>query len=358
MRKIMFIIPSFASGGAERAVANLSSQLAKSGEDVTVVIYFRMKDEYDVDRRVKVINLSGGDEKQYASIPYFTKIRMLRKIIKSCNPDYILPFLPQITIHATLAGFDLYHKIIHTLRNNPAITPPNRIKRFLCNTIICTSWKTIVQNEEQKEFYPALFHHKIYTLFNPVSQQLIDIQKDYRTEINKVIAVGRLDEQKNFSMLIRAFREVVSKHPSVELEIYGEGQLKDELNREINDLGLATSIHLMGRSNNMKTVYQNADLFVLTSNYEGMPNTLIEAMAVGLPCISTDCETGPADLIENNQNGLLVPVGDDHQLAVAIMSMIDDPYGAIVKGKKAKQTVFKKCGIESICGQLIEICEK
>lgn len=358
MKKYLFIVPSFASGGAERAVVNLSSQLARIGQDVTVIIYFSMPNEYEVDSKVKVINLSGGNEEKYNSLSYWGKIKMLRHILKSENPDFIFPFLPQVTIHSALAGFDMRDKIIHTIRNNPAVTPPSKVKRMLCNTIVCRSWKTIVQNEKQRAFYPAKYQQKMHVLFNPVSSELLQVKREYRKEIKSVIGVGRLDEQKNFGMLIRAMKQLHNKYPNLSARIYGEGQEREALQKLIEELGLQDVIFLMGRSNDMKSVYGTADLFVLPSNYEGMPNTLIEAMASGLPCIATDCETGPSDLIENEENGLLIPVKNKDALIEAMDYMVSNLDTAMILGEKARKTIHEKCTVEAIVSELQRICEE
>ena len=357
MKSYLFIVPSFSSGGAERAVANFSSQLAADGYDVTVVIYFRMKDEYPVDSRVNVINLSGGGEETYNRIPYLQKIKRLRRILKEKKADYILPFLPQTTIHAALAGFDMHGKIIHTIRNNPAVSPANRIKRILCNQIICRSWKTIVQSEKQRAFFPKKYWNKMYILFNPVSGELLSASKNYQKTIGTIIAVGRLEKQKNFRMLIQAMEKVLLIHPNVQLKIYGEGSCRAELQQLINSSGLHEHVALMGRSNHLMEVYQEADLFVMSSDYEGMPNTLIEAMAIGLPCISTDCDTGPSDLITSCVDGLLVPVDRKQAMSDAMIWMIEHPDEAIQMGQKAKESIREKCGIETIAQRLRDICE-
>lgn len=358
MKKYMFIVPSFGSGGAERAVVNLSSQLAIDGASVTVVIYFSMPNEYHIDSKVSVINLSGGDEAQYNRIPYLKKINKLRNIVKSEQPDYILPFLPQVTIHASLACFDMHKRIIYTLRNNPRFTPDNKVKRFICNMLICTSWKTIVQNERQRAFYPQIFQSKMHILFNPVSNELFSIQEKNSSRLKTIIGVGRLEKQKNFAMLIRAVGKILVEYPDVQLKIYGEGVERNNLQDLIDNLSLEEHVHLMGRSSDMLTVYQNADLYVLSSDFEGMPNTLIEAMAAGLPCIATNCETGPSDLIQDNCNGLLIDVGNEQQLVNAIQIMIKSPENAAVMGKRAKITVREKCGIESIAARLRDICNE
>lgn len=357
-KKYMFIVPSFSSGGAERAVVNLSSQLANDGENVTVLIYFTMPNEYSISSKVNVINLSGGDESEYNKIAYWKKIVRLRKIVKAVQPDYILPFLPQVTIHVALACFDMHNRIIHTLRNNPRFTPRNKVKRFICNALICTSWKTIVQNERQREFFPSVFQRKMYVLFNPVSKELLSAKKIEHSNVKTIIGVGRLEKQKNFEMLIRAVGKVVLEYPDIQLKIYGEGAERNNLRALIDQLSLQNYVHLMGRSSDMLTVYQDADLYVLSSDFEGMPNTLIEAMAVGLPCIATNCETGPSDLIRDGENGRLIQVGDEAQLINTICSMINSPENAMILGRNAKLTISEKCGIEHIAARLKSICNE
>lgn len=358
MKKYMFVVPSFASGGAERAVANLSSELAAQGEDVTVVIYFKMPDEYYVDSRVKVINLSGGNMEKYDSLSYLKKIRMLRHIMKEQNPDFILPFLPQVTIHTTLAGFDMHNRIIHTVRNNPALEPENKVKRNLCNLIVKRSWKTIVQNEKQRSFFSEKYRNKLFILFNPVSEELLNTTPVDNLDIKTVIGVGRLGNQKNFPLLINAFNNVAKKLPGIQLKIFGEGEEHEKLQNLICSLKAEDKITLMGRNGNMKSVYESASLFVLSSNYEGMPNTLIEAMAVGLPCISTDCETGPSDLIDNEISGLLIPVGDQTALENAIYKVLENPETAKNFGENAKKKIREVCSVSSIVNSLKQICER
>ena len=358
MSKFLFVVPSFASGGAERAVTNLASELVRQGENVTVVKYFNMEQEYMVDERVHVINLSGGNMDVYENIGYLKKIRMLREILKAQNPDYILPFLPQVTLHTALAGFDMGKKIIHTVRNNPVVMPPNKMLRFVCNAIIRFSWKTIVQNETQKVYYPKKIHNKIYVLFNAVSAELLHIERRKIDSTYTIIAVGRLEPQKNFSMLLRGMKIVHEKHPDVILRIYGEGSLHEQLQTEIVDIGLSGIAQLMGRTNDMKSVYTSADMFVLSSDFEGMPNTLIEAMAVGLPCVSTNCPTGPTDLIENMRNGILVPLNDEKALGYAICRMIENSAEAEAMSVMARKTIREKCSAESIVKQLIRICRE
>lgn len=357
MKKYVFIVPSLASGGAERAVANFASGLVSQEEQVTIVIYFRMKDEYPVDERVRVINLSGGDMYTYERIGYLKKVGTLRKIIKGEQPDYILPFLGQVCFHTALACFDMHGKVINTIRINPAMGPSNKWIRKLRDYIIVHSWKTIVQNEDQKHYFPKSCQERIYVLRNAVNSSLFSIERKTENQRYRIVALGRLEDQKNYPLLINAIQEVVQNRQDIVVEIYGDGARRESLNEQIETCGLENYVHLMGRTSNVNSVYEKADLYILSSDYEGMPNTLIEAMAAGVPAISTNCPTGPADIIKNHENGLLVPVNDVKSLANAIVYMMEHKEHSESMGRAGRETIKEKCSIERIVDELRSICE-
>lgn len=155
---------------------------------------------------------------------------------------------------------------------------------------------------------------------------------------NTIVSVGRLEEQKNQLMLIRAFSKITKEFSTYNLKIYGEGTLKDQLQREIDKLNLNEKVELCGVSNNIKEDIKDVSLFIMTSNYEGMPNALMEAMALGLPVISTDCPCGgPKFLIENETNGILIPVGDENTLVIKIKMLLSNKEFAMKIGKNARK---------------------
>lgn len=357
MKKYVFIVPSLASGGAERAVVNFASGLVNQGEQATIVIYFRMKDEYAVDQKVRIVNLSGGDMHTYEKLSYLKKVRMLRKIVKEEQPDYILPFLGQVCFHTALACFDMHGKVINTIRINPAMGPSNKWVRKLRDFIVIHSWKTIVQNEEQKHYFPKSSQKHIYVLRNAVNSSLFDIERNAENQLYRIVALGRLEDQKNYPVLIDAIQEVVKSHQNIALEIYGEGSKREAISKQISCRGLEAYVHLIGRTNNVNSVYEKANLYVLSSDFEGMPNTLIEAMAAGVPAISTNCPTGPADIIQDSQNGLLVPMNDAQSLANAIVYMMEHKEQSEAMGRAGREAIREKCGIERIVKELRSICE-
>lgn len=358
MSKYVFVVPSLSSGGAERAVANFSNALVSKGKKVTIIKYFDTNQDYSVSDQVKVINLSGADQITYDKLRYFEKIKKLHNMFEKENPDVIIPFLPQVTIHAFWAGFSHRSKIIYTIRNNPAKSPGNRLFRILRNFIIATSKKTIVQNAEQRNYFPMFVRKKCFVLFNIVSKQFFEIKKDnYHKDVFNIVALGRLIEQKNYPVLIAAMDIVTKKYSNIHLYIYGEGVLREKLQHMIKSKNLNRSISLMGRVENVADVYKHSDIFVLSSDFEGMPNALAEAMASGTACISTNCPTGPKDMISDNKDGILVSVGNSNEIASAIEYLYNNPDVRRSMGVLAREKMMNICSQDAVIDTFIQICE-
>lgn len=335
MKKIMFVVPTLSSGGAERVVSIWSSELANMGADIHLLVFYRVENEYLVNDKVKIHAIKENKE-QYDKMSKFNKIKFLRAKLKSLNPDIIIPFISHVGLMANIARTGLKIKMIETIRIDPKYSPKNKLLRLFRNFSVLLSNGCIVQNEDQKKYFPKWSHKKIYVFANPISDEFIQVERTKAdSDIRTITAVGRLEHQKNYTMLINAFSKV--QNLDLALNIYGEGSLKDDLQFIINDLGLSNRIKLCGRSNDIKEVFMNTDLFILSSNAEGMPNSLMEAMAVGLPCISTDCPTGPSDLIDNEINGVLIPVDNEEALINAVNNMINNPKEAYQMGKRAKE---------------------
>lgn len=319
--KFLFVIPSLSKGGAERVVSVLASELTEQGHEATVLIYFKTENEYEVSENVKKVYLSEY-ESDYDNMNYLKRLTALRKVAKTEKADFVIPFLSHVCIQTCVALFGTKYKIIQTVRNDPRTLPEGKIHRFLRDLFIKFSFKTFVQNENQKSYFDKQTGKKIFVLPNPVRGDLFDCQNKNDTDKTIIASAGRLNSQKNFFMLIDAFCKVYEEHKDLELRLYGDGELKEELEQHIKDKNLSESVKLMGRTNDMKSMFESIDLYVLSSDFEGMPNSLMEAMAAGVPCVSTDCPTGPSDLIENEKTGLLVPVNDASAMSEAIEKML------------------------------------
>ncbi|WP_432629597.1 glycosyltransferase [Brotaphodocola sp.] len=363
MKKYLFIIPSLSKGGAERVVSVLASELIKVDRMSVIVTHFKVEKEYPVDSSVKVICLSELEEVEYRkkiSKKYLLELAYkLRKVIQKERPDFILPFLWTTCIRTDIALLGSMYKkrVIQTVRNNPYIFPESKLQKKYRDSLVKRSRKTIVQNIDQKRYFMNSIQNKISVLPNPVSKNLMEIRRKPDTDVFRIIGVGRVEKQKNFNLLIDAVAEVYRIYPMVRLDIFGEGTLKNDLQKHIVQLGLDNIITLRGRSSDYYEMYGHADVFVLSSDFEGMPNTLLEAMAVGLPCISTDCPTGPADIIYHMENGILVPVGDKEELSNRIQLLIEDKTLREKIGKNAKVTIEEQYLPDKITKKLISICE-
>lgn len=356
MSSYLFVIPSLSNGGAERVVSVLANGLVNRGHKVSIIIYFDTESQYHISKEVDVFNLSGGDEKKYSSMSCFKRMPLLRKMIKQINADYIVPFLPHVCIQVGLVTFDLHHRVIHTIRNNPQLSPKSRIQRMVRDVFVKLSWKTIVQNQQQADYFSSKYHRKLYILSNPISDSLFKIERK-PDEGYCIVAAGRLIEQKNFPMLIHAMQVVVGTYPDIKLKIYGEGSLKPSLYELIQTIGLDDNIQLMGRTNDMPEVLSKASLFVLSSDFEGMPNALMEAMAIGVPCVSTDCPTGPRTLIVNGESGLLIKPNDVSEMATAICHMYENQIHAEEMAKLGKEKLQDMCNENKVIDSFLKICE-
>lgn len=353
--KICFVVPSLSDGGAERVVSVLASELARQGNPVEVIIYFRCENEYPISDKVKLVCLSDGDEKAYHKIGFKEKIKKLRGIISESEPEYIIPFLSHVALHTALACRGMKVKMIQTIRNAPERSPSSKYQRVIRDYLVGRSYKTLAQTEDQKNYFSKKAQKKIFVLPNPIFGSFFEQTRTRRGEIKNIVSVGRLVEQKNFPLIIDAVISLHSKYPDIKLDIYGAGGLQDTLNNYIRDNGGSEFCKLRGRSNDLLNVYAESDVFVLSSDFEGMPNSLMEAMASALPCISTDCETGPGDLIESGKNGILVPVNSREKMTEALERMINNPESAYYMGLKARETTARKYSAETIAKAFVEL---
>ena len=180
----------------------------------------------------------------------------------------------------------------------------------------------------------------------------------YRERIVDIVSFGRLDTKKNQKLLIQAVFQVHKIYPNIRLRIGGLGKEYDSLKNIIFQLNAQTYIQLIGWVNDISQILLGADLFILSSDYEGFPNALLEAMALGIPCISTDCPTGPAELLGNNERGILVPVGDVCQMANAIIYLMEHHNKAVQYGIAARQYVEEELTEDRIIKKFIASLEK
>lgn len=339
--KIFFYISTLGKGGAERVVTQLAKEFGKQDNNVTIITSFQKENEYKIPSYIRRINLLKEKDTSNKIKRNLRLISKLRKTIERDNPDLLISFMQEPNVRSIIATRGLQTKSIISVRNDPKMEYPGTIGYIISKYLLPKVDGCVFQTEDAKIFFPITLQDKSTIIFNQVDKKFFDVDKK---EGEYIVSIGRLATQKNQTMLIKAFEKVTEKYPNEELLIYGQGELKEELEDEINKRGLEHNIHLMGLTSDVPKVLSKAKMFILSSDYEGMPNTLLEAMAVGLPCISTDCPCGgPRTIIEHGKDGLLVPVNDDEKLARSILLLLEDKEfsNRISKNAKKKSEIFK-----------------
>lgn len=324
MKRLMFYINAINGGGAERVMTNLASQFAVNGYDVVFVTSYRAFGEYPMCETVKRYSLEKHNIKQSRVKRNVSRILKLRRICKDERPDIFITFMGEPNFRAIAASIGLPVKTVVSVRNDPELEYGGRIMRFVGKYILPMADGCVFQTEVARQWFPARMQRKSTIIFNAVKQEFYEAKRQPVNQL--IVTVGRLCEQKNQSLLIEAVSELKGEYPDLRLKIYGEGELEKELNRLISEKGASEFISLEGQSLDVPSKLCEADIFVLTSDYEGMPNALMEAMAVGVPAIATDCPCGgPKILIRDKENGVLIPVGDKDRLVSVIKELLDNP---------------------------------
>lgn len=246
-------------------------------------------------------------------------------------------------------------KIIVCDRNNLLRKYPKYVFDVTCflyrfADVVC------VQTNEMKTFYPQYLQKKIVVLENPLDFDEMAAQCEGQSieKENTVISVGRLERQKDFVTLIKAYKKVAELYPDWKLKIYGQGNRKDELQDLIEKENLTTSVKLCGVTHTPFLEMKKARIFVLSSFYEGFPNVLCEAMHAGLPCISTKCECGPSELINDGKNGFLVQIGNVDQMTEKIITLVENETLRRTMGEEAERST-ERLSREVICQKWREL---
>lgn len=313
---VAMLIGALTKGGAERVLVNLAADLTEKGHEVTMVTQYKKENEYPLPDGVKRVISDITEEEITGSriVNFGRRFGKLRMIWKTERPDVILSFIGKNNMMAILTSRFLHIPVAVSVRAEPALEYYNGWMRFMARHLFASADGVILQTRQCFSFFPEKVQKKAVILKNPINKAFF--RQPYRGEREKtIVAVGRVDENKNHELLIRAFAGIAGEFPDYSLKIYGEGDQKERLQHLIHELLLENQAFMMGATSDVAGVIERARLFVLPSNSEGAPNTLIEAMLLGLTVISTDCPCGgPAELIEDGKNGYLIPVGDTQKL--------------------------------------------
>lgn len=355
LKKICIAIHGLAHAGAERVAASWANYLVSHGYDVSIMVYATIEDTYELDQRVRIIPLADTRE-QYFALSKVKQLSCIRNVIRRENPHALISFLPKMQISVMLATWGMKLKRLETVRNNPWIDTDVAGKRFLWNLCFRRSDVILVQTKEQAQYFSERLQKKCVVICNPISQSFADQQKIYsESRGTKFIAVARINTQKNYPMMVRAFAQAIKNEPSATLDIYGAAtpEKQQAIEKLIAELGMENNIRLCGWRRDIPEILTQYDAFLMSSNYEGMPNALAEAMSAGLVCLSTDCKTGPKDMITSGVNGLLAKTGDVNSFAQGIETILNmDCSQRTEMGNLAKASILEMCSEENTLARL------
>ena len=336
--KIVLYIDSMCKGGAQRVMSNLADHLVEKEEVILINDYKQDLDEsqYIVNKCVRRLYLK-NELSGNILVKNVQRIVNLRKIVREENPDVILSFMGRPNIRMAIATLGLRVKKIVSVRNDPNREyGENRIKKKIINFLFGLLDGCVFQTDEAKEYFSKKIQDKSRIIYNPVKHTFFETKRE--KICNNIVTFGRLEPQKNHSLLIGAFSQLADKFQNVNLIIYGEGPLKSNLECLIRELELDGRVILAGNTDHVVEELSKAMLFVLCSDYEGMPNALMEAMAAGVPCIATDCPCGgPHELIRDKTDGILIPCQDELALSEAMCDLIVNEDKREGYGLRAKQ---------------------
>lgn len=305
------------AGGAERQIIMLANNLALQGEDVSLIVMVDYKSKYPISKAVNVIDLTYCEKEKGNKI--VNRFRALRKTYKELSPQITIHYWLQSAYLTAMMPRWLTGKIIYSERGDPSDSEYSGFLGVIRTIAFKRMQGFVFQSEGAKDYFAETIKRRAIVIPNPISVPENEYVTPCEKRKKKIVNVGRLHPQKNQALLIEAFSKLSSDFSEYSLEIFGDGVLREELIKKIKHLNLENRVFLKGTTSNIYEEMYNASLFVLSSDYEGMPNALMEAMALGVPCVSTDCRPGGARaLINDGENGFIVPIGNVDGLKCAM----------------------------------------
>lgn len=328
--RIMFNCLTLNKGGAERVINILANHFTLTNE-VKIVTNMYSVPAYDFNKKIEIESLvSKQDKKVFRKLRRFSPFMLLKlkKIILNYKPDVVISFLPEPNFK--ILFLKKYSKkiksipIIISVRNDPNSEYGTFLRFKIMKMLYPLADQMILQTDDAKKYFMSKIGYVGSVIHNPVDQQFL-VKRFDGVRDKRIVAVGRLVPQKNYFNMIDAFEIFHRKYNEYILEIYGEGNLRKNLRKYINNKGLESHVLLKGKTNDIKSKIYKAAMFVMSSDYEGMPNSLLEASCLGIPCISTDCPCGgPKEILDNGNFGVLVPINNCDELAKGMIWIIEN----------------------------------
>lgn len=346
--KLLFYCHGCGNGGAERVITTLSTAFAQKGYEVMLVTTKLSNNDYECDNRVKKVCIHS--EGSNAITRNIRIIKKLRKLVRSYMPDCVISFSSIPNIQAIISTFAIKRKLIISERTDPSRYPESRIGKVLRNILYPFADSIVFQTKDALQYFKTSIQKKGCIIFNPISENLPMPFTGKRKKI--IVGIGSLGEQKNWLNALRASESFLNEYKDYLFYIYGEGPDRQVLQDYINKSSvLKGKVQLKGFSANAVNDMNNAMMYISSSDYEGISNSMLEALATGVPSICTDCPVGGARMFINSGiNGFLVPVNDSKELYKKMKILADDDdlrKQFTMESPKIKQLL----SIEKICSE-------
>lgn len=321
MKRVLMILNDLKNGGVERVLSVLANHMSENDFDVYVVAIASDQVSYHISSNVhyeyvpiiRVYQRNG-------LLKELSVMKQIGKVIKRIDPDWVIGFDDSIIIRSVPAAWFLRKKILVSERIDPSIYGlPMRILRQIAYDM---ADRVVFQTPDAQKYFPKRTQKKSVVIPNPIEDNL-----PYREEkTNKDIVMAcRLRKQKNVALAIDAFERFYQSHKDYRLVVYGEGELLPELQEQAAKLGISQAAVFPGHTKSIHQIMQSCAMYLSTSDYEGISNSMLEALAIGVPTVCTDCPVGGARMfIDNGVNGILVPVGDKDMIAEAMAKIVDN----------------------------------
>lgn len=361
-RKIVFHLNCLEHGGAERVVSNLSNQFAKEGYEVIVATEWKGKEEFALipEVRREIVGLRPEDEKKSRIHKFLLRIKYLRAFLKREEPDMVIAFMQRANYRALTATWGTKIPVIVCCRNNPIVYYSALSDKIQIKLLFPRAAGAVFQTYQQREFFKPYLQDNSCVILNALNDKYTELPKP-TVRRKAVVQSGRLVGFKNQSMLIDAFVKVHEKHPDYILQFFGGDSgdgTKEKLIHKIEEYGAQQYIFLMGDSDQLEKDLIDAAVYAFSSDWEGLPNALIEAMAMGLPIVATDCPCGgPAAIMTNEVDGILIPVGDAKAMEEGINQLIENRELAEQFGEQARKIVAR-VNVQSVYEQWRDFIEE
>jgi GalNAc-alpha-(1->4)-GalNAc-alpha-(1->3)-diNAcBac-PP-undecaprenol alpha-1,4-N-acetyl-D-galactosaminyltransferase len=351
--KIAFVIGSLTLGGAEKVATLLCNQFSLDNNVAIFLTSIKQKSTYKLSGAVSINYVS-----ETVEINPFRKIRILHRLLMNFNPDVVIAFNDPCTFYASVAVKGLKAKLICSERNSPREYPVNKVFRFLRRIAYNSAFAVVFQTREALSFFSKRIQNKGVVISNPAV--VPSIVRAAPSQIKKnVVVIGRLEPQKNIAMAVKAFSLFYKSHADYTLDLYGVGSDEGAIKELCHKLKIDKTVMFHGFCSDIENVLSTAGIYILTSNFEGMPNALIEAITMSVPSVATDCPSGGVRAISFGVSSVvLAPIGNESIFSQKMAEICDNYVNYQNLAKKAAVQYLEEHSVSKIASDWFDVMRR